>query len=141
MASQQDKLKAHLKVAQAYAGLSTARRLKVGAVLVKDDRPVSVGYNGTPSGYDNVCELYINGQLETKPEAIHAEANVIAFAAKNGVSTDGCIMVITDSPCFECSKLIVQSGINAVYYQTEYRITDSLKFLEENNVLVQKIDL
>lgn len=137
MASQQDKLRAHLKVAQAYAELSTAKRLKVGAVLIKDDRPIAVGYNGTPSGYDNRCE---DDEGNTRPEVLHGEANAILFAGRKGIPS-GCVMVTTDSPCFECAKMIIQVRIKAVYYANEYRLTDSLKFLEENNVLVQKIDL
>ena len=145
------RLKAHVKVAQAYAELSHARRLKVGAVLIRDDRPVAVGYNGTPSGADNNCEfeeLILDNpgpfmqppvaELKTKPDVVHAEMNVIAFAAKSGVSTDGCIMVITDSPCYECSKLIIQSGIKEVYYIRQYRLTESLDFLRENGVKVEQ---
>lgn len=140
-----------MKVAQAYAELSHARRLKVGAVLVRDDRPVAVGYNGTPSGADNNCEYEVElpqenlkfkqlpmSELRTKQSVVHAETNVIAFAAKSGVSTDGCIMVITDSPCYECSKLIIQSGITEVYYLREYRLTESLDFLRENGVKVEQ---
>lgn len=140
-----------MDAAHAYAKLSYAKRLKVGAVLVKDDRIISVGYNGTPSGRDNDCE-YVEianagkfGQvstktLVTKPELVHAEMNVIAFAAKNGMSTKDCTMVITHSPCFECSKLIVQAGITNVLYETEYRILDGIKFLQECNVKVRKLN-
>lgn len=148
--SQRDKQKllAHLNAAQGYSKLSYARRLKVGAVLVKDDRIISVGYNGTPSGRDNNCEIvtkrtlegpFVEKELRSKPEVVHAEMNVIAFAAMNGVSTNQCIMIITHSPCFECSKLIVQSGIIKVYYETEYRITDGIDFLRECGVEVERI--
>lgn len=135
------KLQAHLEAAKAYSRLSYANRLKVGSVLVKDDRIISVGYNGTPSGRPNECEEpdYIGG-TRTKAEVCHAELNVIAFAAKNGVSTNQCIMIITHSPCFECSKLIVQSGIKEVFYETEYRITDGIDFLRECGVRVSKIN-
>lgn len=151
------RLLAHLNAAEGYAKLSYANRLKVGAVLVKDDRVVSIGYNGTPSGRDNTCEM--DEKIEhiqtgfgigepswsgihsvTKPEVVHAEMNVIAFAAKNGVATNQCIIVITDSPCFECSKLIVQSGIKAVYYKNEYRITDGITFLKDCGIKVEKIN-
>lgn len=141
-----------MKVAEVYAGLSYAKRLKVGAVLVKDDRIISIGYNGMPSGGTNECEFVLEGfedlakdpktwnaALTTKPGLVHAEMNVIAFAAKNGVSTDGCAMVVTHSPCFECSKLIVQSGIKNIYYKQEYRLTESLDFLREYNVNVEKV--
>lgn len=149
-------IKAHLKAAEAYAELSYAKRLKVGAVLVKDGRIVSVGRNGMPPGGTNVCEEkrprwdeesfhnrehggYKGTELVTKPGVCHAELNAIAFAARNGVATDGCIMVVTDSPCFECSKLLVQAGIKEIYYKTEYRLTDSLEFLREYGVKVEKI--
>lgn len=133
------KLEAHLEVAKAYADLSHAKRLQVGAVLVRNDRPISVGYNGMPAGGPNECEDLVNGELVTKPGLVHAEMNVIAFAARNGVSTEGTTMVLTHSPCYECSKLIVQSGIKEVYYETEYRLTESLKYLEEYGIKYGKI--
>lgn len=133
------RLQAHLNAAQGYTKLSHATRLKVAAVLVKDDRIISVGYNGMPSGGSNQCEVFEGTKLITKPEVVHAEANVISFAAKNGVSTDGCTLISTHSPCFECAKLIIQSGIKEVYYETEYRITDSLRFLREYNIKVERI--
>ena len=135
----QQRINAHLNAAKAYAQLSYAKRLKVGAVLVKDDRIISVGYNGMPSGVDNDCEDEIDGQLVTKPGLVHAEMNVIAFAAKNGMSTNQCIMIITHSPCFECSKLIIQSGIKKVLYETEYRLTEGLDFLRECGVEVESV--
>ena len=141
------KINAHLKAAQAYAELSYAKRLKVGAVIVKEDRIISIGYNGTPSGRDNTCENVVaitktmppKEILESKPEICHAEMNAIMFAAKNGVPTDRCTLVITHSPCFECAKMIVQCGIKDVYYKEEYRDTSSIDFLKECNVLVHKI--
>lgn len=134
------KLKAHMEAAKVYSSLSHATRLKVGAVLVRDDRIISIGYNGMPSGGDNNCEFVTReGEVITKPGVVHAEMNVIAFAAKNGVATNGCSMVITDSPCYECSKLIIQSGIKKVYYDREYRLTDSLEFLKEYKVEVNKL--
>lgn len=144
------RLNAHLKAAKAYAELSHARRLKVGAVLLQEDRIISVGYNGMPSGMDNNCEVVTSvlepvNQLarevtyKTKPEVVHAEMNVIAFAAKNGVATNGCTMVVTHSPCFECSKLLMQAGVKEIYYETEYRLTDSLDFLRTNNIKVERI--
>lgn len=142
------KLKAHLNAAQGYARLSHARRLKVGAVLVRDDRIISLGYNGNPRGGPDDCETaepvmtQLDGEYTmytTKPEVVHAETNVIAFAAKYGVPTDGCSMVITDSPCYECSKLIIQSGIKEVYYEREYRDVSGIKFLKEYKVKVEKL--
>lgn len=145
------RIHAHLKAAKAYAELSYARRLKVGAVIVRDDRIVSIGYNGTPSGRDNNCEeevydgypkghrLVSPGKLVSKPEVCHAEMNAIAFSARNGVSTEGCSLIVTHSPCYECSKLIVQSGIKTVYYEIEYRDQTAIKFLKECNIDVKKI--
>ncbi len=138
-----------MNAAKGYAKLSHAKRLKVGAVLVKDDRIISIGYNGTPSGQDNNCEeavphLNMLDQVTTidyvtKPDVVHAEMNVIAFAAKYGVSTDKCSLVITDSPCFECCKLIIQSGIKEVFYGKEYRDRSGLKFLHDNNIFTSGI--
>ncbi len=141
--------KAHLAAAKVYASLSKAKRLQVGAVICRDDRIISIGYNGTPSGADNTCEYridHIDGldqitsiEWKTKPEVIHAESNAIMFAAKNGVSTDGCKLVLTHSPCFDCSRLIIQSGIKEVVYETEYRDMSGIDFLEKNGVSVWKI--
>lgn len=125
------RLNAHLQVAKAYAGLSKAKRLQVGAVIVKDDRPISVGYNGTPSGGSNICETMVDGSLVTKKEVIHAEKNAIAFAAKNGMSTNECTLVITNSPCFDCATLIIQAGIKEVYYETEFRDLEGVYFLQQ----------
>lgn len=134
-------LRAHLQAAQAYADLSKARRLKVGALIVKEDRPISVGFNGTPSGADNNCEYTLEGsdELVTKLDVIHAEKNAIAFAAKNGVSTDNCVLVQTHSPCLDCATLIIQAGIKEVYYEHEFRDTAGIVCLKENNVKVEKI--
>lgn len=136
------RLLTHMAAAKVYAELSYAKRLKVGAVLIKDDRIISVGYNGTPSGMSNKCEYIdsvLDAEVKTKPEVVHAETNVIAFAAKNGVATKDCIMVITHSPCFECSKLIIQAGIRGVYYETEYRLTSGLDFLKKAKLTVEKL--
>jgi dCMP deaminase len=129
----------HLESAKAYSKLSKAKRLKVGCLLVKDNRPISVGYNGTPVGYENVCEIKINNKMVTRPEVVHAEANSLMFAAKNGIATNGCDAIVTHSPCFECAKLLVQAGIKNVYFDKEYRIQESIDFLAENNVNIYKI--
>lgn len=126
---------AHLEVAGVYAKLSRANRLKVGAVIVKDERVISVGYNGTPSGLSNECEV----NNITKPEVIHAEANAILFAAKNGIATNGCSIVITHSPCYECAKMIIQSGVKRVYYKDQYRDLRPISLLQEAGVIVSKI--
>jgi dCMP deaminase len=140
---------AYMKVAETFAELSSARRLHVGAIIVKDDRIISIGYNGMPSGWDNNCEdvitpslPYLQGEgptLKTKPEVLHAETNSIAKLAKSTESGDGASMFITHSPCLDCAKLIYQSGIKSVYYRNVYRSDDGVKFLEKCNVNVEKI--
>lgn len=132
-------IKAHLNAVKGYAEQSYARRLKVGALIVKDDRPIISGRNGTPPVKDNNCEIEVNGKLVTKPDVSHAEANAISYAAKHGVATSGASIFLTHSPCFTCSLLIINAGIKEVFYETEYRITDSLELLKENNIKVQKI--
>ena len=133
------KINVHLNAAKAYSELSYAKRLKVGSVIIKDDRVISLGYNGTPSGMDNNCENEINGVLVTKQEIVHSEANAILFAARNGISTNNCSLIVTYSPCFECAKMIIQSGIKEVYYEEEYRDISSIKFLRNCGVKVYKI--
>jgi dCMP deaminase len=135
---------AYMKVAETFAELSSARRLHVGAIIVKDDRIISIGYNGMPSGWNNDCEDEIIDDkwtvtLKTKPEVLHAETNAIAKLAKSTESGDGASMFITHSPCLDCAKLIYQSGIKSVYYRNTYRSDDGIKFLEKCNVNVEKI--
>lgn len=108
----------YILIAELLATASKSKKLKVGALLVKDGRIISTGYNGTPKSLDNRCE---NEDMVTLPEVVHAEANVICFAAKFGVATEGCSMYTTTSPCYECCKLIIQSGIKEVFYKTPYR--------------------
>jgi dCMP deaminase len=148
-------LQAFMKTAETFALLSTARRKKVGAIIVKDNRIISIGYNGTPSGWDNNCEdkIYtspwqseymdeegITYSLKTKPEVIHAEMNAIAKLAKSTESGDGSSMFITCAPCIECAKMIAQSGIKNAYYREAYRSDDGLEFLHKCNVSVERID-
>jgi len=129
----------HLDVAKIQASMSHAIRLKVGSVILRDDRIVSTGRNGCVSGGSNVCEYKEGGQLITKQEVIHAEANAILWAARSGVPLDGCSIVTTHQPCMECAKMIIQSGINEVYYQEKYRDDTGLLFLESNNIKVMKV--
>jgi dCMP deaminase len=130
--------------AKRVAQLSHARRLQVGAVIVKDDCVISYGYNGMPAGWDNNCEHELkwpNGEirfLETKQEVLHAESNAIAKLAKSNNSGAGSSMFITHSPCMECAKLIYQSGIDTVYYDGDYRSDDGIKFLLQSGVKVVK---
>jgi len=139
---------AYMKVAETFAELSSARRLHVGAIVVKDDRIISIGYNGMPSGWDNNCEyedIYaykLNDEvyeLKTKPEVLHAETNAIAKLAKSTESGMGATMFITHAPCLDCAKLIYQSGINSVLYRNSYRSDDGIQFLQKAAVWVEKI--
>jgi dCMP deaminase len=123
--------KAFMDTAERFGALSTAERLKVGAIIVKDGRIISIGYNGMPSGWDNVCE---DDDFKTKPEVIHAEANAIAKLASSHESGRNAYMYVTHSPCIECAKLIATSGISRVYYKTKYRNEDGLEFLRKCNV-------
>lgn len=129
-----------MDVAKRFAQLSSAQRLQVGAIVVKDDRIISIGYNGMPSGWDNCCEDEImeNGWpgLKTKPEVLHAEMNAIAKLARGTESGEGATLFVTHQPCIECAKLIYQSGIQAVYYQYPYRLEDGLNFLKKSGVQV-----
>jgi dCMP deaminase len=137
---------AHMHAAEVYAELSTAKRLQVGCVIVKDNTIIGIGYNGMPSGWDNVCEIIkhtdFTGTVVTmsKPEVLHAETNAIAKVAKSTNSTDGATMFITHAPCLDCAKLVYQSGINSVYYRDTYKNDDGLKFLEKCNIKVEKYE-
>jgi dCMP deaminase len=140
---------AHMKSAFIYAECSTAVRLKVGCLIVKDNRTISIGYNGTPSGWDNVCEeisFFTDGgkQLiqplsKTKKEVLHAEANAITKLARSSESGDGSIAFITHAPCMDCAKLLYQSGVKEVYYSIAYRDFSGLEFLNKCNIKVEKM--
>ena len=125
-----------MKTAEVYASLSTAERLQVGAIVVKDNRVISIGYNGMPSGWDNVCEDENN---KTKPEVLHAETNAIAKLARSNESGLDANMFITHAPCLDCAKLIYQSGISKVYYRNTYRETTGIDFLIKGGVEVEQI--
>ena len=125
-----------MEVAKTFANLSHAKRLNVGAIVVKDDRIISIGYNGMPSGWDNECEI----ENRTKPEVLHAESNAIAKLARSNESGDGASLFITHSPCIECAKLIYQSGIKEVYFGENYRSTNGLDFLKASNINVIQVD-
>jgi dCMP deaminase len=128
-------IQAHMEAAEVYAKLSTAKRLQVGSVVVKDDRIISIGYNGMPSGWTNVCE---NDDGQTKPEVLHAETNAIAKIAKGNESADGATLFCTHAPCIDCAKLIYQSGISSVYYKHDYRSDNGVQFLKRSGVHVSK---
>ena len=130
--------KRYLRMARIWAENSYCTRRKVGALIVKDKMIISDGYNGTPSGFENVCELD-NGT--TKPYVLHAEANAITKIAKSGNNSDGATLYVTASPCLECSKLIIQSGIRRVVYSENYRLTDGIDLLKRAGVEVVFIEL
>lgn len=146
-------VEAYMDMAKRFAELSYAQRLKVGAIVVKDDRVISLGYNGTPSGWDNCCEEVVevstddprydynhfSKELKTKPEVLHAEANALTKLAKSTESGEGATLFVTHSPCMDCAKLIAQSGISEVYYDEVYRCDDGLKFLQKCGVSVIKL--
>ena len=131
--------------AERTAQLSHARRLQVGAVIVKDDSVISYGYNGMPAGWDNNCEDEVkwpNGEIRalvTKPEVLHAESNAIAKLAKSTNSGLGATLFVTHAPCMECAKLIYQSGIGSVLYRNDYRDSSGLEFLSKSGVEVNKV--
>lgn len=148
-------IKAHMEVAGTYARLSTARRLQVGAIVVKDDRIISIGYNGMPSGWDNNCEdevveiqpeygvgsIIVNtGELKTKPEVLHAEANAIAKVARSPESSENAVIFVTHAPCIECAKLIYQSGIKQVFYRDNYRSDAGIAFLKQAGITINKVE-
>jgi dCMP deaminase len=116
----------YLAIADIIATHSKALRNKVGAILVKNNNIISMGYNGTPYGFDNNCE---DDNGNTVPEVVHAELNAIIKCAKDGISCDGATLYCTLSPCIDCAKIIVQSGIKQVVYKTKYRLTDGLELL------------
>jgi len=156
-----EKLKrAYMKTAETFAELSHARRLHVGAIVVKDDRIISIGYNGMPAGWDNNCEdrVYANEwsidnnhwdyqeedgtcyNLKTRPEVLHAETNAIAKLARSNESGMDADIFITHAPCLDCAKLIYQSGIKRVWYGTQYRDSTGTEFLRKSGVEVEQIN-
>ena len=141
---------AHMKSAFNYAECSTAVSLQVGCVIVKDDRIISIGYNGMPSGWDNKCETSViwdkgvqlaSPILKTKPEVLHAESNAIAKLARSPESGEGATAFITHAPCLDCAKLLYQAGICEVNYCHSYRLTDGIDFLKQCNIKVYQVSL
>lgn len=141
----------YMTIAETVAAMSYARRLQVGSIVVKDDRIISIGYNGMPSGWDNNCEdetieTYSGYEgaihrtvLKTKPEVLHAESNSISKLARSSESGDGATIFITHAPCLDCAKLIYQSGINSVFYRNTYRSDAGIRFLEKSGVQVEQL--
>ena len=144
---------AHMKAAEVYAQLSSAKRLQVGCVVVKDNTIIGIGYNGMPSGWTNDCEEVVDvdpsdprydfnnftKELKTKPEVMHAETNSLAKIARSTNSSEGAALFVTHAPCLDCAKIIHQAGINSVYYRNTYRSTDGIEFLEKCNINVKKV--
>jgi dCMP deaminase len=135
---------AYMKTAETFAELSYAVRLKVGAIVVKDNRIISIGYNGMPAEWDNDCETVIGFTtdgpvLKTKPECLHAETNAITKLARSSESGEGASIFITHAPCLDCAKLIYQSGIKQVYYKHAYRDVNGVEFLGRSSVVVEKL--
>lgn len=156
---------AYMDTAARFAEESYAVRLKVGSVTVKDDRIISIGINGTPSGWENVCEdkVYMSVdaggvldpeqiqrdfpyeddkgryKLVTKDEVLHSEANNLSKLAKSNESAEGAALFVTHSPCASCAKMIFQAGIKEVYYRTEYRTTDGIDFLKKCGITVEQV--
>ena len=136
---------AYMKTAETFAELSHAQRLHVGAIVVKDDRIISIGYNGMPTGWTNDCEDIIQHSddtttLKTKPEVLHAETNALAKLARSTESGLDADIFITHAPCLDCAKLIYQSGIRRVWYGAEYRDSAGTEFLRKSGVEVIKFD-
>jgi dCMP deaminase len=140
----QKHIEAYMKTAEVFAECSTATRLHVGAIVVKDERIISIGYNGTPSGWDNNCEdIKINNDGDyvtiTKPEVLHAETNAIAKLAKFDGSGSGSVLFVTHAPCLDCAKLVFQAGISSVYYRNSYRNNDGVDFLAKAGLIIWQI--
>jgi dCMP deaminase len=128
-------------MAKEWGLLSKAKRRKVGCLVVKDNRIISDGYNGTPHGFDNTCEFPTRFGFETRPEVLHAESNALTKLAKSTQSSDGATIYISLSPCFDCSKLMIQSGIVRVVYEELYRQTDGIDLLKKANIEVMEFNL
>ena len=128
----------YLRMARIWAENSYCKRRQVGALIVKDKSIISDGYNGTPSGFENICE---DEEDRTKPYVLHAEANAITKVEKSGNSSDGATLYVTASPCIECAKLIIQAGIVRVVYSEVYRCTDGIELLEKAGIAVEYVEI
>ena len=137
---------AYMKTAETFAELSHARRLHVGAIIVKDDRIISIGYNGMPAGWDNNCEYEFTDpqtkikSLVTRKEVLHAETNAIAKLARSGEHGLDSDLFVTHAPCMDCAKLIYQTGIKRVWFRTAYRDDSGVRFLKDSGVQVEQIE-
>ena len=142
----------YMEIAYSVAKLSYAERRQVGCIIVKDHQIVSFGYNGTPTGFDNTCEEYVNecknewscggcSTSTTNKEVLHAESNALTKIAKSTLSSEGADLYTTTSPCFECAKLIIQSGIKQVYFNETYRDMSGVELLKQANINVIRTDV
>ena len=138
MTKQEQFDRSYLEMARVWAKNSYCTRRKVGALLVKDRMIISDGFNGTPAGFENICEDPSTGK--TKPYVLHAEANAITKVAKSGNNSDGATLYVTDAPCVECSKLIIQAGLKRVVYMIEYSVKDGIELLRRAGIEVCKYD-
>lgn len=129
--------RSYLEMAKVWARNSYCTRRKVGALIVKNRMIISDGFNGTPSGFENICE---DESGKTKPYVLHAEANAITKVAKSGNDSNGATLYVTDAPCLECSKLIIQAGIKRVVYMIEYSVRDGIELLKRAGIEVCKYD-
>lgn len=130
--------KRYLRMARIWSENSYCKRRQVGALIVKDKSIISDGYNGTPSGFENLCE---DEEGQTKPYVLHAEANAITKVAKSGNSSDGATLYVTASPCIECAKLIIQAGIVRVVYSELYRYCDGIELLKKAGIQVDCVEI
>jgi dCMP deaminase len=130
--------RSYLEMAAVWAKNSYCKRRQVGAILVKGDMIISDGFNGTPSGFDNICE---DENDATQPYVLHAEANAITKVARSNNSSENSTLYITSSPCMECAKLIIQAGIKRVVFSDNYRISDGIELLKRANIEVVSINL
>lgn len=128
-----------MQIADLTSKLSYAKRLQVGAVIVKGNQIIGTGYNGMPTGWENNCEHALeDGSLKTKPEVLHAESNALTKVARSTESSEGATLFCTHAPCIECAKLIYQAGISTVYFKEHYRDDSGLKFLNQGNINVHQ---
>jgi len=140
MATQENLDKTYMRMAEELAELSYAERRKVGCLIVKDTQIISEGFNGTPAGFDNSCEYYDHlDEIHTKPEVLHAESNAITKLARSTNSSSESTLYVTLAPCYECSKLIIQSGIKRVIYKERYHDVLGLNLLKKANIEIVSI--
>ena len=139
MTKQEQFDRSYLEMARVWARNSYCTRRKVGALLVKDRMIISDGFNGTPAGFENICEDPVTGK--TKPYVLHAEANAITKVTRSGNNSEGATLYVTDAPCVECAKLIIQAGIRRVVYLIEYSVRDGIELLRRAGIEVCKYDM